>query len=125
MWTWWFIARDDEAPRMPDEEEGDRPALCFEADERELAALGVALGAAYEPAVVFEIDESRSIVRVPNAFVRKLGEVSDVGAAARAWRSASSIGGREEAQVIGTLTEMRDFAAEAAKGPGVLAYRET
>ncbi len=111
---------------MPEEEEGDRPVLSFEADESEVAALGVALGAKYEPAPIFDIDEHRSIVRVPDAFVRKLAEVGDVVTAARTWqRESASIRGREAASLAAMLAEMRDFAAVAASGPGIVAYRET
>lgn len=125
MWTWWFIARDDEAPSMPDEEEGDRPCLSFEADAPDLAALGEALGAPYEAEVIFVIDESRSIVRVPDAFVAKLAAMSDIDAVARAWRSESeSMGLREVDAVVATLAELRDFAGMARRGPGIVAYRE-
>lgn len=111
---------------MPDEEEGDRPVLSFEADESEVAALGVALGVKYEPAPIVDIDEHRSIVRVPDAFVRKLAEVGDVMTAARTWQGESpSIRGRDAASLTAMLTEMRDFAAAAANGPGIVAYRET
>lgn len=126
MWTWWFIARDDEASRMPEEEEGDRPVLSFEADEIELAALAQAMGAHYELVPIFEIDENRSIVRVPDAFVRKLTEVSDATTTVRMWQTKSeSIRGREAASLVEMFTEMRDFATEAANGPGIVAYRET
>ena len=126
MWTWWFIARDDEAARMPDEEEGDRPGVSFDADESELAALGAAIGATYEAVPVFEIDATRSIVRVRDAFVRKLAEVSDAASGVSMWQAKSdSIRIREAPSLVATLTEMRDFAVEAANGPGILAYRET
>ena len=125
MWTWWFIARDDEAPRMPDEEEGDRPVLSFEADEPEIAALAEAIGATYEPVLVFEIDAERSIVRVPDAFVRKLAQV-DPASVVPMWQAKSdSIRARGVASLAATLAEMREFAAQAASGPGIVAYRET
>lgn len=121
MATWWFIARDDEAPGMLEEEQGDRPVLAIESDERELSALGDAIGAKYEPAVIFVIDDARSIVRVPTVFASTLARLGDVARAARLW--SDSIG-RQDASMAEMLTEMRDFAIEALKGPGIVSYRE-
>ncbi len=111
---------------MPNEEEGDRPVLSFEAGEEEIAALGSAIGVMYEPLLVFRLDANRSIIRVPDAFVRALANISDTAAAVRTWQAMSaSIGRRDAASLTVTLTKMRDFAAEAANGPGIVAYRET
>ena len=48
---------------MPEEEEGDRPVLSFDADEHELGALGSALGAAYE-SQYFYLKRDPNLVRV-------------------------------------------------------------
>lgn len=107
---------------MPDEEQGDRPVLSIDADERDLAALGEVIGAKYDVSVVFTLDETRSIVRVSNAFVTALARVSDVSSVAQSWRDLTRPRGPSLNE---TLTDMRDFATEALKGPGIVTFRET
>jgi hypothetical protein len=53
---WWFIARDEEAPNMPNEEEGDRPSLYIDAEEEDLVALGAVLESPFTPSPVFAIE---------------------------------------------------------------------
>jgi hypothetical protein len=133
MWTWWFIGRDDEAPHLPEEEEGDRPGLALDVVEPELRALGEVLGAAYEPRTIFVISEHRSaidtpqsIARIPEPFVRALAAVIDVASVIDRWRAAcDSLRARDVPALVAHLEQMRDFAAEAMQGPGILAFRET
>ena len=133
MWTWWFIGRDDEASHLPEEEEGDRPGLAVDVVEPELRALGEVLGAAYEPRTIFLISEHRSaidtpqsIARIPEPFVRALAAVIDFASVVDRWRAAcSSLRARDLSALVAHLKEMRDFAAEAMQGPGIIAHRET
>ena len=98
----------------------------FEADEQELAALGVALGVPYQTTLLHSIDEGQSIDRVPELFVRQLAELTDVPATARTWQArCASMGQRSATSLEATLTELREFAASAIEGPGIVVYRQT
>ena len=102
---------------MPEEEEGNRPVVSFEADEPELAALGEVIGAAYEPTLVHAIDAHRSIHRVPAAFVSRLAQVTDPASTARDWQArCASMRPREASSLEATLVELREFAASAVRG---------
>lgn len=110
---------------MPEEEEGDRPVLSFEADESELVSLAAVIGARYEPTLIYAIDAERSIHRLPEVFVRKLAELSDTVSTVRAWQAqCASMRLRDAVSLQTTLAEMREFAVSAINGPGIVVYRE-